>query len=185
MSEYPYLLSYVVLNIFIYSVLPLETLNSFRPWCLYPRSLFIYFENKILLYKLSFKVKQTILYSKSCRPSFRFWSFVSKGFNQKWSRVNILSIFISWSASNVHLLNPYPWILKNSKRGTITERHRAFVYVSALWIFFWKSRSVTVPQNCIYFFSKAYFLSYWHIICRISYAAYHMPRMPFEISIIR
>ena len=67
---------------------------------------------------------------------------------------------------------------KNPKRGSITERvfqkkiqsvawhdeKNDLVYVPVLWIFFRKSRSVTIPKKWyIFLFSMAYFPSYWHM----------------------
>ena len=73
----------------------------------------------------------------------------------------------TWQYQNRSLIfpfNPYPWILvKNPNRGAVSERvsrrkypeHSvaSFVYVSVLWIFFRKTRSVTLPKIGIYFCS--------------------------------
>ena len=71
---------------------------------------------------------------------------------------------------------------KNPKHGTVTEHFffrgknpersiASFVYVSVLWIFFRKSRSVTVPKNGIYFCSARNLST--HIgICHLKLASY-------------
>ena len=56
-------------------------------------------------------------------------------------------------------------------RKKIPERSIAFfVYVSMLWIFFRKWRSVTVPKMADFLFSAAYFPSYWHMSFEIKKA---------------
>ena len=46
---------------------------------------------------------------------------------------------------------------KNPKRWTVTAALYQFVYVSVLWIFFRKSRSVTVPKMAYIFVQHGIF----------------------------